>query len=142
MAVQPWRPGTSGPVPEEREAPLFADRQLGMGGFPAAVLGERQQFGQVECLRDLLQVQVRQWRRGFADGKARTAFFDQGYRKALAAQDQRQQRAAEAGAQDGHVAALVHGAVQFRQRRAASQVCVWFMRSKRSCWSRAQSGHG
>ncbi len=92
-------------VVEEAEAALQAAANLRIGRLPGAVLGEGFQPIETEAIGDGGELEVGQRRRRFADGETRMAAALQqrdGEPEPLG--DDRQQRAAEAGAEDSQVA--------------------------------------
>ena len=106
----------AGLMEEEREAALQAARDVRTRPLPRAPLRERANPRQIVAVRQLLDQQIGERRRGLADGEARmAAAFDE--RDALSPLEQRErrERSGEARADDGDVGvdacctALVHG---------------------------------
>ncbi len=91
-------------VAEEREPALEAAGDVGIRRAPRPPLRERADPRQIPAIRQLLEHEVGDRRRRFADREARMpAALEQRHRAALPAEDQRGQRPGEAGADDRDV---------------------------------------
>ena len=94
--------------------------------LPRSPLGQRRDLGQIVATRQFFEQQVRQRRRGFADGKARMfPAFEHHDGASEASRDHRHQRAAKARADHSDVEVGVHeGAPDSESAQASHATCA------------------
>src|SRR5262245_29203334 len=92
------------PVEKERETALEADGDVRPGSLPGAPLRERADLGQLISVRELLEQQIRQRRRGFADRKPWMATpFEQHHPLPSSSQAKSREGSRKARANDGDI---------------------------------------